>query len=605
MNKKGSYSVFIISSVFLAISLVLVITFRIIFPGDPAPLPLFSISWRLTRGFIDFILLFPALAFSALVLPFGLQESPGDQFSRFSSRFLEIIKGHIILAIILTVVYGIFALLVFPLLVNAQDSMQYEGELYRNSRENAREAANENDWNSAARYFSVCEQIWPNNPELASENLRERITIGLTEQEMEDAAETRDESIRDPWLTLGIPLESVPVNAEEALSMAEKAFSAEQFYDAHWLATVAARLTREGSAERKNIELFAADAWNKIESMEPSSAEMRTYALFHQKLDGYNAMTSGDWIRAYYIFQDLLAKTPDDRELQDFFAMTKTGIEKTAFFQDEINTDSGELQNEAIFSLPVTGQFSSSIEIGRMILRMNTLSTFPDFSYATGIEVIALDSNGNLAYRMEAPYGKVIPLDINDEEKSGDEHGIHQSVLLMNVLDRNDETIRWQPHWSISETNDISESSQMILNVSYDDFLLLSDAKKGLRTLSVKNLFLGIDRLGAYGYIPEIFEAEILNRFIEPMSFLPAAIFIIIIGWRFRAIKRPRYIMFPMIAVLPVVFNGVTAFYRNIAHTFGTSLILSMNFTGALLVFFAVNFVIFILVLIILAGQHG
>jgi hypothetical protein len=60
-----------------------------------------------------------------------------------------------------------------------------------------------------------------------------------------------------------------------------------------------------------------------------------------------------------------------------------------------------------------------------------------------------------------------------------------------------------------------------------------------------------------------------------------------------------------MVAVLPVVFGGLTAFYRSVAHTIGTSLILSMTFSSAMFVFFAINAVFFVLVLIILAGQHG
>jgi hypothetical protein len=579
--------------------MIFVVIFRIIFPGEAAPIVLFSTSWRITKGFIDFILLFPALAFSALVIPFGLQESPGDQFSGFSSRFLEIIKGHIILAIILSVVYGLLSLLAFPLLVNSQETMRYEGELYHDARINAREAVNANEWNTAARYIAICEEIWPNSPELEIENLRERINVGLTEQDMAEAAEARQESETDPWITLGIPSEWAPINADEALLRAEKAFSEKNYYDAHWLATLAARLIKPGSAEQIIIDRFAAQAWNNIESMEPSAEELRTYALFHRKLDGYNAMVSGDWIRAYYIFQDLIEETPDDAELQNFLDMARTGIEKVAFFQDEINMDVGELQNGAIFSLPIPENYSSAA--GRMIIRMNTLSTFPDFSYGMGIEMIAFDSNGNLAYRLEAPYGKIIPLDINILDGNV-EGGIHQAVLLMNVLDRNDETVSWQPVWSGPQTQN---SSQVILNVSYEDFLLLSDAKRSFASLSVQDLFMGIDRLSSYGYIPEIFEAEILNRFMEPITFLPVAMLIIIIGWRFRAIKRPRFMIFPMIGVLPVVFNGLTAFYRNIAHIIGTSLILSMSFSGAFLVFLAINSVCFIIVLIILAGQHG
>lgn len=607
MNKmKGHYAVYIISSIFIAISLVLTICFRIIFPGEPAPLRLFSFSWRITRSFIDFIVFFPAIAFSALVIPFGLQSSPGDQFSSFSSRFLEIIKGHIFLAIILSAVYGLLSLLAFPLLLNAQNTMIYEGELYRDSQRNAKEAADERNWDSAARYLAICEKIWENSPELEAVILRDRINSGLISVEMAEAAEHREESDIDPWITLRVPSEWAPLNAEDAISLAEKAFAEENYYDAHWLATIAARFIPDGSAEKRNIELFAAEAWKKIELLEPSSTELRNYSLFHRKLDGYNAMISGDWIRAYYIFQALIAEmprdTPPDAELQGFFAMAKTGIEQVAFFQDEMHMDMGELQTNAVFSLPLPEKHSAAV--GRLIIRMETLSTFADFCYGIGIEMIAFDSAGNLLYRGEAPYGKIIPLNINLDEGSGASgvSGIEQSVLLMNVLDRNDENTRWQPQWSGAES---VNSVQMILDLSFEDFLLLSNAKRGVGSLSVHNLFEGIGRLSAYGYIPEIFEAEILNRFMEPLFFLPMAILSIVIGWRFRAIKKPRYIILPMIGVLPVVFNEVTAFYRSIAHTIGTSLILSMSFTGALLVFFAFNFVYFIIVLIILAGQRG
>ncbi len=596
-KKEGSYSVFIISSVFILVSMVLVVLYKVVFPGEKAPLSLFSASWGLTRGFIDFILLFPALAFSGLVLPFGLQKSPGDQFSGFSSKFLEIIRGHILFAIIAAVIYGLLSLVALPLLMDSRSNMKYEGKLFVDSQDAAQKAIDGKDWNKAARYMAICENIWPNSPR--TEFLRDRISLGLNEMEMAELAETRRESAADPWAELGIPPEYAPLDAARALAMAEKAFNEERYYDAHWLATLAGRLTREGSAEKKSIEIFAARAWNKIASLEPSSREMQEFSRFHRKQDGYNAMVSGDWIRAYYIFQDLMKETPNDQELQIFFAMTKEGVEKIAFFQDEMNTDIGELQIGAIFSLPALK--TGAPPPGRIVIRMNTLSTFSDFSYTTGIEIIAFNSSGNLAYRMEAPYGKIIPLNIDiDDGAAG--RSIRQSVLLMNVLDRNDKNSEWKPVWSGPER---TNNTQIIMDVSYDDFLLLSNARRGLDGLSVQNLFQGISRLGSYGYIPEIFEAEILDRFAEPIVFLPMAILAIIIGWRFRAIKRTRYMIIPMIGILPVVFNGVVAFYRSVAHTIGVSLILNMSFMAAMTAFFAINFIFFILVLIILAGQHG
>ena len=602
-KNKSAYSVFIIAPVFIVISLAVIIVLRIIFPDFPSYLRIlriFSVPWRITRGLIDFIILFPALAFSGMVIPFGLQNPPPDKFSGFSSKFLEIIKGHILFAIIASAVYGLLSLLALPLLMNYQGSVTYESQLYEASRKAARESVNIDDWHEAARYIAICENIWPNSDEL--ESLRDTVRLGLDDLEMAGAAETRRENGDDPWDTLGVPGQWAPVDASQAYSMAQQAFREEKYYNAHWLATLAARLSRDGSAEKAAIELFAAQAWNKIDSLEPNSREIQTFALFQRKQDGYNAMVSGDWIRAYYIFQDLIPLTPNDTELQNFFAMTKEGVEKTAFFLDEMNMDIGELQTGAVFSLPVTKNNASAS--GRMILRMDALSTFPDYSYGTKIEILSFNSSGAIAYRLQAPYGKIIPLNLNADDGTAGTRGrtTRQSVLLMNALDRNDKHAGLIPESTGPEK---PAGSQLILDVTYDDFLVLSQVRRGLEGLSVQDLFEGIQRLGAYGYIPEVFEAEILNRFAEPIIFLPMAILVIILGWRFRAIKRPRYMIIPMTAVLPVVFAGVTAFYRSVTNTVGISLVLSMGFTAALLTFFGISFVFFVIVLIVLAGQHA
>jgi len=43
-------------------------------------------------------------------------------------------------------------------------------------------------------------------------------------------------------------------------------------------------------------------------------------------------MESDDWIRAFYIFQELLTYTPDDPDARNFYAASEANAKNTAFF---------------------------------------------------------------------------------------------------------------------------------------------------------------------------------------------------------------------------------------------------------------------------------
>jgi lipopolysaccharide export LptBFGC system permease protein LptF len=145
----------------------------------------------------------------------------------------------------------------------------------------------------------------------------------------------------------------------------------------------------------------------------------------------------------------------------------------------------------------------------------------------------------------------------------------------------------------------------LALSVSWDGFVLLSSINRGLMGLSPAELRLAAESLGNYGYQREVFEAELLRRFSEPLFFLPLAVFAIVIGWRYRALKRPRYMGIPMLGILPLVFNGAEYFSRGWINDLGIWAVVSVGFTTAA-VFFGIGvFVLLVISLITLAAQHG
>jgi hypothetical protein len=573
---------------FLLPSLFVVFIYRFIFPGQGAPLPVFALPWRLNSGGVSFIELFPALAFSALIVSFGIRKAPAEQYASFSLKFLDVIRGHILAAIIASVLYGILFLFAYPLLLSGRASMNFDGYLFRSSKERAAEKIREQSWVEAGRFLAICERIWTASPE--TEVMRVQVDIGLEDLRRSESGQ----SIERPASPAGAPAAWVPVDAVEAYTLARRAFDEERYYDAHWYATLAGRLSGAGSAGHNRINQLAGRAWNAIASLEPNSREQRSYSLYHKKRDGYNALVSADWIRAYYIFKELASLSPDDIDVKNFLAMSEAGLKDQSFFIDELDTAIGEILNGAVFSLPRIGGQGLTAN-GRIVVRFASLSNFKDFSYAIGIEALGFDPDASLVWRLEAPYAKIQPL-------SGDAAG--RTVLLLRALDRENQRQRWEPRWE-GQGGLEPDTAQLTMDIAYEDFILSAEAARGLESLSIRDLLNGASRLGNKGHIPELFRAEALHRLGGPMVFLPFAIIAVIIGWRFRAGKNPRYLGIPMLGIIPLVFSAVSAALRAAEQNLGSLMVLTLPFSLVLGLFIVGILVFFFITLIILAGQHG
>jgi hypothetical protein len=574
---------------YLLLSCLAMLSFRYFFPREMPSLPFFARRWNLVQGLSELLSFLPAFILSALVFPFSLYSENEPEKIRFSPRFFQRFKGPVIAAICASLAYGLIFFIVQPVVQNYKTNLRSQGLFYRLAQSRAQEHANRGEWPQAARFIGLCEYIWPESPEI--ERLRQETDVHLAEvqgQEQMELAEALAE--RDYWESVpsGIPEERQPVNAAEALSLAETARQKERFYDAHWLATLAGQLARPGSPEAGEASRIASLAWNSMTSLAPNARERELYSLYRLKQSGYEAMLAGDWIRAYYIFLELRQRTPGDPDVMNFLARSESEARKMAFFIDEIDARVGESLTEALFSLPVSvpgGQ-------GRATLRFAALSVFADYAYGFGAEFISFDNESRILSHFTAPYVKILPITLNSR---------HQTLMLMQTLDRYNKDRHWETSWIVPDAGD----NQMILEVDYETFHLLTKVREGLDDLSLGQLFNAARNLETYGYIPQVFLSEIIYRLSDPLFLLPMAIMAIIIGWRFRPLKRSRYALVPMLLVLPLVFNGLVYFYRYTLNILGIWTILSLGFSAALIIYTAGAGILFVLSLILLASQHG
>ena len=580
---------------YTVIACLVVLIFRLIYPGEISPLPEFSKNWRLNKGLLDIIALFPAIAFSALVVPFG---RGGDEavFERFSPMLFQRLVSPIVIAISAAAVYTLLFFVVLPMSRGAEENMRFRGELFSMAKQRAQEHAAKGEWLEASQFIGICDTAWLLSPDIAA--LRTDVEIHLDESRYRLTNKTKiPAGVPAGASVSALPGQREPVDAAEALALGRAAFDDKKFFDAHWLATLGGRIARDGSPEKTRAARQASEAWNEIESLGADPRETAARSVFRIKLSGYQAMLSGDWIRAYYIFLELNNMAPGDPDTENFLKASEKGTLEIAFFVDEIDVSLKETFTGVLFSLPAFPD-GPGRSPGRSVMRLSGFSSTQDYAYGVGIEYMVFGAPSGQPVSLWAPYAKFLPITIDGEQRV---------LALMRALDRDDSGKRWEPEWNIQNNNASlpHDLAQVILSIDFETFLMLSGMRHGLNGLQMFELFAASNLAAGTGYISEVFEAEILNRLGSCFFFLPVSIITLILGLRLRAQRRPRYIFPLLLPVLPVVFYGLDRLCRITLNTIGTSLIFAMGFSTAFIIFIVILVFSFILSLILLAAYRS
>ena len=574
---------------FAVLSFVFSVAAEFLFPGDSEPLASFFLKWRFFHGVAGFVSLFPAVALAAVTgcFGFGDWEERGD--SRFSPRFLESMKAPLLTAIGAAIAYAALFLFLQPIARDSIADMRSKGVLFKTAAEKGAAAVKREDWKEAGGYLAICQKVWPDSPETA--DARDLLEIGLSSIRAEESR-GRFAALTGKKATADFPGISAATTPTQALDMAGKALVAGRYFDAHWLATLAERIARPGAIEQASATRLAADAWNAIAAMEPSDADRKAFAVYKKKREGYAAVLAEDWIRAYFIYEELSRTERGDPDVERFLKVSETGTKTVSFFADEVGVSIGAVDLDAAFSLPGEGS-------GRDILRIKRLHPFADSSYGEGLEFLSFDASGNLKYGVEAPFVKAVPVRMDDSAQSP-----ARTALLLLALDREDETVRWAPKWTGGNQPD-GLDTRLLLAVPYDDFLLAVRARRGIEALSIPELNQGSAILANYGFIAESFRAEILRRFAEPFAFLSLSVFVLAIAWRSRAPKHMGPSGIPILILLPFAMDVLVQAYRQLATASATVFALALPFGAAAAAAVAFQGTLLLAALIFLAGQRS
>jgi hypothetical protein len=343
--------------------------------------------------------------------------------------------------------------------------------------------------------------------------------------------------------------------------------------------------------------------------MEPADSDIQGSDNYKLKRSGYEAMQAGDYVRSYYIFLELRILTPNDVDVTNFIAKTEEGLKSLAFFVDETEgLTQNIVNNSAVFSIP-------SAEGGRAVLRIKSLALGQDSSYAAEFELAVFDEYHKPAFGVKAPLAKCLPVEIG---------GIQKTTAILNAIDRGDSSLGYKPIWQNFDAagrGSVPAANQVILDIPYEDFLLAAEAgllgdasdKGGTSdrggasnrgVINIVTLYDASKRLGKYGYIAEVFTADIVRTVTEPVMMLSWVLFAVIIGVRYRVQKRrSHYAVLFMFFVLPLVFNAIVHLWRYISNNVVIASIVMLGNAAAFVINVGSATVVFVICIYILAIQ--
>lgn len=562
-------------------SFVAIVGYQFFFPEAPEPLPIYSFSWRVANGVRRYVSAFPALSMAAVIGSFGFGARTEGKLGRFSPRFLEAMRVPLFTVIVGSLLYAALFLFVLPLADDSRSDMLMKGRLFDASADRATQAVENGEMREAGAYLTICEQIWPSSPR--TEKARDAVSVRLLGPALPEADAREEMTPR----TTAVPGIRAGTTVSEAIALARAAFSDGLFFDAHWFATFAERLAKAESGERAIAARIAADAWNAIAGMEPSAKDKEAFEVFSQKREGYKATLAQDWIRAYYIYAALYKTQKKDPDVVKFFKRSEEGAKSVSFFIDEVGSSIGEADLDVFLSLPRT-------DGGREVVAIRRLHLFADIAYGEGFELVSFAADGQLRYRVESKYVKLVPF---ENSRPG-------TVALLLAIDRESEKLRWTPKWTAGKAPD-AVSTRVMLDAPYENITLAVRAGRGVETLSIVDLNRGAEILKSYGFIADAFNAEIMRRLVEPFAFLSLAVFVLAAAWRFRARSGPGVLGIPVLLFLPVATDVLVQAYRYMATASSATFAVSLPFAAALSAALAYQVVLLLLALVFLAGQRA
>jgi len=519
--------------------------------------------YALVRGFTLFMeYLLPihaaAIAVGASLSGSRLAGSPAEPFNK-------VVSSTLVTFLLLSIAYTLAFEIGYPAALRRLEQMQASTAMARQLRAQA-------------------ELLRKNGQYRASLDLVERYL--LIDRDSRDMTEMRVALESQAARKEAPPPARVPAGADQAPTLGAQALVEKakyyaargDWFSAHYYAQKASAL----DPRRTDALQMASEASQKISGLAASQPDEASAKMFQEKKDAYLQLTGGNYLAAYYSFVRLAAKYPRDTDVATYLAEASREVSKVSFFVDEARRVEAMPGTQQILFFNAGGQDAlEAVAIGRMVL-------IREGTYFLDVEAVRYDGSGRVVWHVRAPYGK-----------------LENGTILLRCIDRSDPGVQFLPVY-VTGSRPAQERNFLPVQPSEEELRYLSSSPNALADMGPVELWRMRESLPGMGRSRAALTVELMMKLVMPFAFLILSLIALALGWAFR-VRGGRagaftVLLTPLVPVALAVFSLLYLYGHRVILGFT---VLAFGLTAALIVGAALELVLLVAALVLLAGQSS
>lgn len=551
--------------------------------------------YKFQNGLLLFFKLLPAIFVAGIIIGYswGFGKQNNNPPHRFSEIFVIYLKNVIISSLICTSLCFLAAEVGIPLISYSRAQMEENSKNIDEYIILAKKNLATGDYGTALFYANYVLDIAPNSQEAID------LARFIEESQFLNKKEiVSDNDVLPTLVTTKISDMTVP----ELFKKATEYYAKEDYFNAHYYSSLVLEISKLNYANRDYAKQLASDSWNKLLHIDAFENDL-SKEVFQRKKEGYIALSSGDYSKAYYIYQDLLEKYPLDYDIKNFYETSKELLGTRYFFIDEtLDKQQFEKFRNVFFTIP-------RLDGGKDIISIKGITSIGTtggrVQYLRGFSVVSYDKNEEWIMSLSVPYAKMcsMPLE-NMSQELTDYIGEFSKTkfvpyLFLKSVDRKYENIFITPRIETKDGLNLISATSYVMPIPFEDFAMLCDVSHGPETMSLISLYKFSKVASDYGYSSEIYSQSLINRFSYPVILLICFLVASIIAWNSRILSEDSFkfswlLLFPVIIVLAYAFIQCFRFMMSLVFY---AILVFVAFVGNGAVFISLFILLFVLFL--------
>ena len=551
--------------------------------------------YKFQNGLLLFFKLLPAIFVAGIIIGYswGFGKQNNNPPHRFSEIFVIYLKNVIISSLICTSLCFLAAEVGIPLISYSRAQMEENSKNIDEYIILAKKNLATGDYGTALFYANYVLDIAPNSQEAID------LARFIEESQFLNKKEiVSDNDVLPTLVTTKISDMTVP----ELFKKATEYYAKEDYFNAHYYSSLVLEISKLNYANRDYAKQLASDSWNKLLHIDAFENDL-SKEVFQRKKEGYIALSSGDYSKAYYIYQDLLEKYPLDYDIKNFYETSKELLGTRYFFIDEtLDKQQFEKFRNVFFTIP-------RLDGGKDIISIKGITSIDTtggrVQYLRGFSVVSYDKNDEWIMSLSVPYAKMcsMPLE-NMSQELTDYIGVFSETkfvpyLFLKSVDRKYENIFITPRIETKDGLNLISATSYVMPIPFEDFAMLCDVSHGPETMSLISLYKFSKVASDYGYSSEIYSQSLINRFSYPVILLICFLLASIIAWNSRILSEDSFkfswlLLFPVIIVLAYAFIQCFRFMMSLVFY---AILVFVAFVGNGAVFISLFILLFVLFL--------